>query len=246
MHASSLTEVQAEGEQLVLASNSTTMQTAAIRPAQVYGEYDSTSIPVLMSTLRAGRHKTQIGYNTNYVNPTYAGNAARAHILAAEKLLKAASDGKQSDVAGQAFIVTDDEEMRFWDYARTCYAAAGTTVGDKDVTVLSPTVAWWIAFVMEWIAWATSSKPKLTRTVVGYTTMTRTFDISKAKRLLGYRPEVGFKDAMKRSVQVSALSEFQYTCSFLDVVVFRQRKRKTGRGAVLKRGSSSSDQTSSM
>ena len=54
---------------------------------------------------------------------------------------------------------------------------------------------------MEWVMWAIGRPSKLTRRQVRYSCMTRYYDISKAKRRLGYAPIVGLDEGIQRGVQ---------------------------------------------
>lgn len=76
-----------------------------------------------MEVIEKGQQNIQIGDNQNLVDWLYAGNAAYAHVLAAEKLLQ------QPDIiGGQAFYITNDEPMPFWTFNRLLLGE----LGDRD------------------------------------------------------------------------------------------------------------------
>ena len=55
-------------------------------------------------------------------------NVVQAHVLAAYALLSAPPSSSipvDQRVDGEAFLITDDEPVRFWDFARALGAAAG-------------------------------------------------------------------------------------------------------------------------
>jgi sterol-4alpha-carboxylate 3-dehydrogenase (decarboxylating) len=67
-----------------------------------------------------------------------------------------------------------------------------------------------MAAVAEWGVWILSLGRKeshLNRQMVRYLTMTRTFDISKAKHRLGYRPQVSVKEGIRRAVNAYMSSQ---------------------------------------
>jgi len=148
--------------------------------------------------VRAGRAGTQIGDGTNLFDITYAGNAASAFLLAAEKLL-AAPDG----VGGEDFFISDGNPQPIFDVSREIARLAGQPVDPKDIRVLSKSLAMVIAFVMEMVFWVKGGVPPLDRTKVKYCTMNRYFDITKARERLGYAPAVDWKEGMRRGVEVS-------------------------------------------
>jgi len=130
---------------------------------------------------------------------TYAGNSADAHLQAAASLLGPDPAG----VAGEAFFITNDTPVPFWDFGRAIQRAAGITATPDQIKVVNPAVAYCIAWVLEWVAWFTGSKPMLARAMVKYLTMNRWYNISKAKERLGYRPNVDWEEGVRRGVKAS-------------------------------------------
>ncbi|KAI8194190.1 Sterol-4-alpha-carboxylate 3-dehydrogenase, decarboxylating [Colletotrichum sp. SAR 10_65] len=106
------------------------MRTCTLRPAAVHGERDNDITPNLMRNYRLGRNKVQLGDNSNLFSTTYVGNAADAHIAASDKLLTA-----PEGVAGEAFFITNGPPMKFWDFSRTMWKAAGDKTKIEDVKV---------------------------------------------------------------------------------------------------------------
>ncbi|OTA37903.1 hypothetical protein BTJ68_02456 [Hortaea werneckii EXF-2000] len=104
-------------------------------------------------------------------------------------------------VDGEAFFITNDSPVYFFDFARMCWAAAGDRTRPEQVWQLSKDVGLLIATLMEWIFWLFRlGQPNLTRQQVKYTCMTRFYSIDKAKRRLGYRPVVGLQEGIKKGV----------------------------------------------
>jgi sterol-4alpha-carboxylate 3-dehydrogenase (decarboxylating) len=191
---------KAASERLVLAADDPHgMRTVSLRPAVIYGERDNDQIPNFMAKYRGGHGGLQIGDNTNLFSFTYGGNAADAHLLAAEKLLQPDPSG----VAGEAFFITNGEPRPFWDFPWAIMRAAGNTTPREQIRVVPRIVALAFAFITEWFAWLTASKPFITVPMVKYTTMHRWYNIAKAKDRLGYEPEVDFEEGIRRGVTVS-------------------------------------------
>ncbi|TVY24042.1 3beta-hydroxysteroid-dehydrogenase/decarboxylase isoform [Lachnellula hyalina] len=202
------THTKAVAEQIILSANKQNqLLTTIIRAAMLFGEGDATSTPQLVGNARAGRGKFQIGNGTNLFDFTYIGNTAYAHVLAAKALLResAATEPvpEDSKVNGEAFVITNDDPWPFWDYTRAIGAAAGHTVKKEDIWVVSATAYYYFVIILEWAAWVFSFGRKesvVNRRMVKYLTMTRTFDISKAKKRLGYRPQVSMQEGIQRTV----------------------------------------------
>ncbi|PVH99412.1 hydroxysteroid dehydrogenase [Periconia macrospinosa] len=182
--------------------------TTRLRGSLLFGEGDTTATPQMIANARTGRTKFQIGDGTNLFDFTYIGNTAYAHILAADALIRE-SDGRADrdgplKVNGEAFCITNDDHWPFWDFIREMAAECGHPVPKNKVTVVPTSVYYAFAVVAEWAVWAFSLGSKesnVNRRMVKYLTMTRTFNISKAKERLGYQPQVGIRDGIKRAVQ---------------------------------------------
>lgn len=190
---------KAAAERLVLAADDPAgMRTVSLRPAVIYGERDNDMTPNLILAYRGGRAGTQIGNGTNVLSITYAGNSADAHLLAAARLLESDPTG----VAGEAFFINNNTPVPFWDFARAVFRAAGDTTPREKVRVINRSVALCVAWISEWVAWFTGSKPMLATAIVKYSTMNRSYNISKAKERLGYEPQVEWEEGVRRAVQV--------------------------------------------
>ena len=146
----------------------------------------------------------QLGNNTNLFDFTYVGNVAHAHCLAALALSYTAKLAttplSHEKVDGEAFFITNDQPVYFWDYARAVWKAAGSDKGTEHVWEIPKDVGMAIGGVLEWGMWLIGREAKLTTRQVRYSCMTRYYDCGKAKRLLGYKPLVGLQEGIDRSV----------------------------------------------
>ena len=184
------------------------MLTLSIRPAGIFGEGDVQNLPPVCETYFDGKVDWQIGDNTNLFDFTYVGNVAHAHILAARALLQTLSRSTppldHEKVDGEAFLITNDEPIRFWDYARVIWRDCGWKGDAKNAWVIPNKLGMVIATIIEWIYWIIffgQKEPRLKRKIVRYATMNRTFSIEKAKKRLGYHPIVPLKEGLARGVK---------------------------------------------
>jgi sterol-4alpha-carboxylate 3-dehydrogenase (decarboxylating) len=182
--------------------------TTSIRPAGAFGEADTETMQKLIGNAKSGRANVQIGDGQNVFDFVYIGNLVHAHLLAAKALLR---DSKKSEnevrgedrVDGQAFHITNDEPWLFWQFTRAVAKAAGYPVKENEIRAIPRWVAMLMAFFAEWFVWIFSlgrKESNLTRYGVRYSTMTRTLNIQKAKRVLAYRPIFTMEEGIERSV----------------------------------------------
>lgn len=154
---------------------------------------------------REGKDKVQVGENTNLFDFTYVENVAHAHLLAARALLvthaakTAPLDYERVD--GEAFLVTNDQPVYFWDMMRAIWRAAGSEKGTAHVWVLGRDLGLFLGFCSELFFALIRQPPTFNRQRILYSCMTRYYDISKAKRRLGYKPLVGLSEGVRRTVR---------------------------------------------
>ncbi|RKF66032.1 Sterol-4-alpha-carboxylate 3-dehydrogenase, decarboxylating [Golovinomyces cichoracearum] len=204
-----LTPITAQAEALVLTANRSashpSLLTCSLRPAGIFGEGDVQLIPNMLKVYENNKTGFQLGDNCNLFDFTYVGNVAQAHCLAAVALKATSSLSttplSHEKVDGESFIITNDQPIYFWDFARAVWRAAGSEKSTQHVWEISKDLGMLIGGIMEWTMWCMGKVPSLTRRQVRYSCMTRYFDCSKAKRLLGYRPDVTLREGIERSVR---------------------------------------------
>ena len=200
--------IQAEAEAIVLKSNRADgfkLLTCAIRPAGIFGEGDGMVTKNMINIYRQGRTGIQVGDNENIFDFTYVGNVAHAHLLAARALLLSAASATvpldHERVDGEAFFVTNDAPVYFWDFARAIWRAAGSDKGVDGVWTLSRDVGWALGALSEGFFAVIRRPPTFTRQRIVYSTMTRYYNIGKAKRVLGYTPRWSMQEGINRGVK---------------------------------------------
>lgn len=197
---------KALADKLVLDANSDAeggMRTSSIRPSGIFGEGDATA-QAFADNAAAGKLKFQFGNGKNLFDWTFNENVIYAQFLAAQALLKSHAQQPPEDmrVAGEGFLITNDEHMSFWEFGRKIGDAAGYPTKIEDVRSIPKFIGITMAVIVEWITWIASfgrKKSRLNRVGIKMSCMTRTFRIDKAKRVLGYKPPISLLEGIKRS-----------------------------------------------
>jgi nucleoside-diphosphate-sugar epimerase len=181
---------KAIAEQAVLAANSPSLATVSLRPHLIWGPGDNHLVPRIVAKARAGKLR-RIGNRPCLVDTVYVDNAAEAHLNAADRLAPGAPP------AGKAYFISNGEPLPLWDMVNRILAAAGLPPVTRSV---SPTVAYLAGTVCEaaWKALRLSGEPPMTRFVAKELATAHWFDISAAKKDLGYRPRVSIDEGLKR------------------------------------------------
>ncbi|KAH8808829.1 C-3 sterol dehydrogenase [Xylogone sp. PMI_703] len=186
---------KAIAERLVLAeSNKKRIQTAVLRPCGMIGERDKQLLWRLATVLKDGQQNIQIGDNTNLVDYMYVGNAAHAHLLAADRLCQDAAA-----VDGQIFFMTNAQPMPMWDFNRIVWKELGDD-GKKSIIVIPRYLGMPMAIISEFFAWLTGRKTQFSRFAIRYVTGIQWYNIEKARNLLGYKPQIRLEEGIHRSV----------------------------------------------
>lgn len=84
--------------------------------------------------------------------------------------------------------------------ARIVWKTAGSPKGTEHVWVISKDIGVVLASVMEWVMWGMGKKSTLTKLGVKLSCIQRYYNISKAKKRLGYRPLVSLQEGVERGV----------------------------------------------
>lgn len=202
--ASEYAITKALADMMVLATNCQELHTLCLRPPVIYGERDGQLIPGVLAILRDKKTHIQLGDNTNLYDSIYVDNAASAHVAAAKALLR--NDASNLKVDGEAFFITDDAPMPFWDFQRKIWAAAGDKTPLTKVHVIPAWVGLAIATIVEYLFWVFTLGQKLPpktlrRDVLRYAVTNRTYCIEKAKGRLGYKPLIDTDEGIKRGVK---------------------------------------------
>jgi 2-alkyl-3-oxoalkanoate reductase len=181
---------KALAEQAVLAANSPTLATVSLRPHLIWGPGDNHLVPRIVAKARAGKLR-RIGNRPCLVDTVYVDNAAEAHLNAADRLAFGAAP------AGKPYFISNDEPLPLWDMVNRILDAAGLPPVSRSV---SPPLAYAAGSACEavWKTLRLSGEPPMTRFVARELSTPHWFDISAAKRDLGYRPAVSIEEGLQR------------------------------------------------
>ena len=172
------------GEDLVRAADD--VPGVILRPKAVFGPGDTSLLPRVVAAARAGR-LPQIGAGRNLVDVTYVENVAHACALALT-----------SEAAlGRTYHITNGEHVPLWGLIRTVLRRLG--VRDRLRAIPLP-LALVAARVMELRAATSGREPLLTRYTARILARTQTYDISAARRDLGYAPLVSVGEGVERTL----------------------------------------------
>ncbi|KAG2009849.1 D-lactaldehyde dehydrogenase [Coprinopsis cinerea AmutBmut pab1-1] len=109
-------------------------------------------------------------------------------------------------VAGQAFFITNGEPMYFWDFMRYIWHQLDAYFPGKRQPrkpfVLPKSVGLLAAQGSEWVAALMGKEPTFTKFKVTFSCANRWHNIEKARRVLGYHPQVGLQEGAKLTVDV--------------------------------------------
>ena len=181
---------KAMAEQMVLDANGSDLQTVALRPHLIWGPEDNHLVPRIVDRAKRGKLKL-VGGGLKLIDSVYIDNAADAHILAGDRL------GPNADCAGKAYFITQDAPIPSHVLINGILSAAGLGPVQKSV---HPKVAYTAGAVLEGVynLFAVKSEPMMTRFVAKQLATAHWYDISAAKRDLGYHPNVDTHEGLRR------------------------------------------------
>lgn len=182
-------ETKAEAERLVLAANGAGLKTTALRPHLIWGPGDPHILPRLADKARHGR--LHLPGADKRVDTIFVENAALAHVQALQDLLGNAK------CAGKAYFVTNDEPLPQGEIMQRLLQAIGIEVQIRPVPAWLARAA---ASICEatWRSLKLNSEPPITRFSAEQLCTAHWYDISAAKRDLGYRPRYSIAEGLSQ------------------------------------------------
>jgi 2-alkyl-3-oxoalkanoate reductase len=187
---------KAIAERMVLAANSPPLRTVALRPHLIWGVGDRHLLPRLIERARQGRLR-QVGDGRQRVDTTYIDNAVHAH-LCAEAALKQAESARQPPAcAGRAYFIANDDPRPLWWLINAMLDAARLPPVQRRV---SATTAYFAGAILELLYGSLnwSGEPPMTRFVARQLATEHWYDLTAAKRDLGYSPVVTVEEGLQR------------------------------------------------
>lgn len=160
-----------------------------IRPPYIYGERDRQFLPRLVGALKSGVFR-YIDHGKNPFSLVSVKNLVDAILLAAES----------KNAVGQIYHITDGHDVTRKELVETICDILGFKHPKSSVPL---GVALFAIPILETIyrILPTSQPPILNRFRMKFMHTYLTFDISKARRELGYNPRDSFKESMREAVE---------------------------------------------
>jgi nucleoside-diphosphate-sugar epimerase len=191
-----LTKAAAEAE--VLAAHGPALATVALRPHLIWGPGDPHLVPRMLARAREGRLRI-VGEGTNRVDMVHVDNAADAHIAA-----EAALCDRAPVAGGRAYFITNGEPIVLWEWVNGLLAALGQAPVTRRISLRAAT-AIGCACEIAWSLLPLESEPPMTRFVAAELARDHWFDISAARRDLGYVPRVSMAEGTAELVRILGL-----------------------------------------
>ena len=185
-----LTKAVAEGE--VLAANSSSLRTIALRPHLIWGVGDPHLVPRVLARARAGRLRI-VGEGKNRVDLAHIENVVDAHLLAEAALRQChllsdiGSGPRRAD--GRAFFITNGEPVVLWDWINGLLRALGEPPVIRRISLRAASALGGLCEAA-WRILPVPGEPPMTRFIAHELAQDHWFDISAARRDLGYHPRV--------------------------------------------------------
>jgi len=174
-----------DAEPLVMEYHRAGLTSVILRPAAIYGPGDPERFYMIFKRVAKGSFP-MFGSGKTYYHPLYIDHLTDAFLLAQE-------EGKGD---GETYLIADEEYVEIEDLVRRTAKALGVEVNISHYPILPLIIA---GHVFEKVCKPFNIKPPIFPRRVDWYRQNRAFDISKAKRDLGYNPTVSLDEGLKRT-----------------------------------------------
>ncbi len=168
-------------------SVSANVETVIVRPKAVFGPGDRSLLPQLIAAARRER-LPQVGAGDNLVDLTYVENVVHALVLALDAGM----------AIGKTYTITNGEHANLWATIRQVLLRLGLPTNLRRVSLAAALAA---GAIMEARASLTGQEPLLTRYSAAILGRTQTYDVSAARRDLGYIPRISLAEGIERTLE---------------------------------------------
>ena len=180
-------KTKAIAEQLVVGASTDKLRTIILRPHLIWGPEENNFVPRIIAKARKLKI---VGNGRNLVDTVYIDNAADAHILAANKL------DETPQISGNIYFISQGEPILLWNMINAILKAAG--LGPVKGSISKQTACLvGAAFEFFYKTMRIKKEPPMTRFVAEELATSHWFDISAAKRDLGYSPRVSMEEGLR-------------------------------------------------
>ncbi len=171
-----------EAEPLVLAENGAEFSTLVLRPAAIYGPGDPERFGMIFRRVNKG------------VFPIFGDGKALYHPLYIDNFVDVLEKVMAPGIGdGEVYLIADEEYVEIEDLVKRVAKALGKEVRLPHYPFLPLSIA---GKVLEKVCRPFKVTPPIFPRRVDWYRQNRAFDISKAKRDLGYRPRVGLDEGL--------------------------------------------------
>ena len=184
-------ETKAMAEKLVRSAAKKDLATIILRPHLIWGPEDNHLLPTL---IKKGKRLKRVGQKEYLIDTIYIDNAADAHILASEKLFE------KSSLSGNIYFISQDEPVPIWKFINALFDAAGLPPMKGQV---SEKTLYMVGAIFEFVykIFNIKGEPLITKLAAKELATSHWFNISRAKKDLGYYPKVSTQEGLKRLKQ---------------------------------------------
>lgn len=179
-------------EKYVLDNCDDNFHAVAIRPHLIWGPGDPHIIPRLIEKARDGKLK-RVGDGNNLVDIVYVENAAIAHVMAFNKLVK------DSSISKRAYFIGEEKPVKLWDFIDQILHHAGVELIEDSISFKK---AYFIGHVLEiiyQILGIQKPEPPMTRFVACQLAKSHYFSHKRAYDDFGYRPVTSIEQGLQKT-----------------------------------------------
>lgn len=169
-------------EKILSANGKNQLFTVALRPHLIWGKGDRFLLPRVIEQARSGKLR-RVGNGKNRVDITHVKDAARAHVLAAERL------GGISPCAGKAYFLNQGEPVLLWDFI-------DEVLRRNQIPSLKKSINFPLAYQLgaslelAYGLFGAKKEPPMTRFLAQTLARNHFYSMDSAKRDFGYAPQV--------------------------------------------------------
>jgi nucleoside-diphosphate-sugar epimerase len=175
-------------EKTVIAAAEAGLKTIILRPHLIWGPQDNHLVPRIIE--RANR-LVRVGDGRNLVDTIYIDNAADVHIQAADML------EQNHHLSGRVYFISQDDPVPLWEMVNNILKRAGLAPVRRSI---SRNTAWMMGAFLEifYKMFSIRGEPRMTRFLADELSTAHWFDISAAKKDLGYAPKISIEEGLLR------------------------------------------------
>ncbi len=179
---------KAMAEQAVVEAARGGLPAVILRPHLIWGPGDRHLVPRILERAESLRI---IGSGKNVVDTIYIANAVDAHLSAAEALK--ADPG----LSGRIYFISQDDPINLWEMVNHILAAGNKPPVTRQISHRAArAVGSSLEFLYRFLN--LKGEPRMTRFLADELATSHWFNISAAKRDLGYRPKISTQEGLRR------------------------------------------------